>query len=38
MRVNEKTLVESKKELNFEAYDNKEYEAKTIINSMVYGK
>ncbi len=37
-RINEKTLLELKKEIEFEAGDNKEYEVKAIIDSAVYGK
>ena len=36
--MNEKTLPEPKKKLDFEAKDNKKYEVKTIINSIIYSK
>ena len=34
--INEKTLPELKKELEFEVRNNKEYEVKTIIDNVVY--
>ncbi len=34
----DKALPEPEKELEFEARDNKEYEVKTIIDSIVYGQ
>ena len=36
--MDNKALPEPKKELEFEARDNKEYEVKAIINNAVYGK
>ena len=38
MRVNEKTLLELEKELEFEAANNKKYEVKAIINNVMYNK
>ncbi len=37
-RVNEKILLESEKEEEFKAGDNKKYEIKAIIDNIVYSK
>ncbi len=36
--MDSKALLESEKELEFEAGDNKEYEVEAIIDSVVYGQ
>ena len=36
-QVNEKTILEPKRKLEFEARDNKKYNVKTIIDNAIYG-